>query len=272
MTSPRNKPATPSFGQEVATALRESKPLSASRFRHAWLVRGLHPEVHRAGCSASTCQRLAIAYNDGSLGAPFPLRCRPAPPPVDSKVRRTRIGLNSGRHPGLDAHVDFYLLRSKEVDTLESYAEQEEEAFIRGRAVLTDDTWASGGVLDIFQTGLEPLVLGFYRAVVEVSLERAAQRMPPLWIVPKVFRPADWFFRGDEAERRRKQVNKLVRTYPDFFAKVEQPEGGFKLRWRPERPMFSEEHDTLVARFEHLRFVLDRLEKQSRFDVLEPWG
>ena len=69
-------------------------------------------------------------------------------------------------------------------------AREEELSFLRAHAILSDTAFANGGQLFVYHTGLEPMVVGFYRAVVSVLAERrAAKTRKPLIVRPRFFRP-----------------------------------------------------------------------------------
>jgi len=112
---------------------------------------------------------LRLGFRDGSEARPFPLySLLLQPKPVN--LTSVAIGLISGRHLELDGIVDLYLFRNAEIWNLDSrsHAEQEEYAFDKTTRFLEELIGSMGNVeVNLFHTGLETVLLGFYRATVE---------------------------------------------------------------------------------------------------------
>ena len=129
-----------------------------------------------------------VAFEDGSRSAPFPLRAL-APAERTSDMPVIHAALMSARHFEMDAEVDVTILRNAEISRRGdvSFAEQEELAFgIASRFLGQCLNRADGLEIHLFHTGLEPAVLGAYRAVVE-SLRTASVR-GRLVVVPRILR------------------------------------------------------------------------------------
>jgi hypothetical protein len=110
-----------------------------------------------------------VVWRDGSRAAnPFPLRC--------ARLRETAGGtaelelsfaLLSIRHAELDAIVDGAWLRNAQISQPRTQAETDDLVFdisCEQLAALTESGQRSVA-LRIYQTGLEPAIVGFYRAV-----------------------------------------------------------------------------------------------------------
>ena len=131
---------------------------------------------------------LRIAFQDGSEGKSFPLFCLPK--------RSKPTGLNtisaalvSSRHFELDAEIDLYILRNFEISRREdeSFADQEHLAF--ERAMETFQSFIKhkpGAEIHFYHTGLEPAVVGAYRAIMEIL--RWPENRGRLVVTPKLYR------------------------------------------------------------------------------------
>ena len=112
---------------------------------------------------------LPIVYHDGSEARPFPLfSLSRISKPKDLPV--IKVGLMSMRHPEtLDPLVDVYLLRNAEVDRRENSAEQDDIAYDRGVEFFSELLRNENGIeIHLYHTGLEPVVVGTYRALVRI--------------------------------------------------------------------------------------------------------
>ena len=114
----------------------------------------------------------SVRYRDGSEGPKFPLRVLELTDSVPKGCKTYRFALLSIRHVELDAKVDGAWLRNVKIS-------QKRAAGFTDRIVYEISLRqfrriASDGpvVIEIFQTGLETAIIGFYRALVEHLLER----------------------------------------------------------------------------------------------------
>ena len=133
---------------------------------------------------------LPLVFSDCSEPPPFPVGCFAPPQRVfgPEHAAALSLGLMSFRHPELDYLVDIYACRNLEIVMQQSMADEEAYAF--GQAVrLLDAPEFEGGVIDVYHTGLEPMVVGFYRGVVEVLRRRMeSKRRRDFSVRPKYFR------------------------------------------------------------------------------------
>lgn len=122
------------------------------------------------GCTeGSTRVDVPVEYRDGSRAThPFPLRAlvlRDFLPPPSLHLR---FALLSIRHAELDAVVDGAWLRNAEVSRPRPAAETDDLVYDISRRQLDHLTRGQHHVrLNLYQTGLETAVIGFYRAVVD---------------------------------------------------------------------------------------------------------
>lgn len=130
---------------------------------------------------------LRIAFLDGSEGEPFPLFCLPMTE-KPSGLKTVRAAIISARHFELDSHVDLYVLRNSEFSRREdeSFADQERLAFTKAKKVFSSFiTKKPGTKIYLYHTGLEPAVIGTYRAIVEIL--RWPENRGRLVVTPKLF-------------------------------------------------------------------------------------
>lgn len=134
---------------------------------------------------------IRIAFRDGSKGAALPLLCLlPVDRPVGLPV--LRASLMSCRHFEIDQYVDVCILRNSEMSRGDdvSIAEQEQMAFDQASTLLRGCIEKMGGLeLHLYHTGLEPAVIGTYRAIVEAL--RSPGVRGRLVVVSKAYRGDD---------------------------------------------------------------------------------
>lgn len=131
-------------------------------------------------------QAVRMNFLDGSrVRSGFAVGCLTLsePGPLAQKEPLLRIGLMSFRHPELDYLVDLYVTRNRELAEQPSMADEEQLAFARTAAFLRDASFKNGGDIWAYHTGLEPMVIGFYRGVVQVLRERAQQKLPRTLVI-----------------------------------------------------------------------------------------
>ena len=167
---------------------------------------------------------LRISYQDGTEGEPFPLFCllEPEPErfPKPTNLFQHKMGSISMRHVNLDLITEGYLMQNIMMRRKgkESAAAQEDYAFRRTGHFLSnfvdlvqhknveeitandkrfqflwnwlklEERKYEGLELHIFQTGLEPAVVGMYRAVIEFLRKRRSE----LVVVPRLISHREW--------------------------------------------------------------------------------
>lgn len=113
-----------------------------------------------------------VVYRDGSEARPFPLRALRMKEDVDNLLPVLRVSLMSMRHPEMDPTVDAAWLRNRMVSVVRSQAETDQVVYETSRMQLRELTKSESVALHVYQTGLEPAVIGFYRAVTEHLIEK----------------------------------------------------------------------------------------------------
>lgn len=150
-----------------------------------------------------------VIWRDGSrANNPFPLRClKLSATPVGKVELELSFALLSIRHAELDAIVDGAWLRNAQISQPRTQAETDDLVFgVSGEqlAALTESGNRSV-TIRMYQTGLEPAIVGFYRAVAVHLLEYPGS----LSVIPVYFQQ-----RGLEQQRPqgRKGAPKSPRT------------------------------------------------------------
>lgn len=125
-----------------------------------------------------------VEYRDGSRAQnAFPLRALALTDEPPAKVDlNLRLAMLSIRHTEMDVVVDGAWLRNAEISRPRPAAQTDDLVFEISRTQLEELTEEGSRTvqLQIFQTGLETAVLGFYRAVAHHLLEHPGS----LWVVP----------------------------------------------------------------------------------------
>lgn len=172
--------------REMERSIRHRQPFDASVPPHLELTEALHCVAHGSPAQPEPGE-LLVRYADNTRGRAFPVRhLWPVPEPAAWQPL-LELGTLSFRHLDYDSKVDLYLIRHRETRGLVQAA-VENLAADRMREVLESPALAAGGCINVYQTGLEPLVVGLYRAVTEHFMKRAgAEEVPPLYVRPIYF-------------------------------------------------------------------------------------
>jgi len=167
--------------------LSGAKPLNFSEAAHREITEALHIVAYETGSSPDGAF-LKVQYGDGSLGVKLPLQCLTAVQAQPAGPRKTlHVGTLSFRHLDYDDRIDLYLIRDRETRTL-SNAEVEDLAHGRMKELVEDPVVRrADSHLMLYQTGLEPLVVGAYRAIIGELLVRRAKQLPSLTVQPVFF-------------------------------------------------------------------------------------
>jgi len=164
-------------------------PINLSNPPHREITEALHEMVYFQSDQAG---EMDITYNDVNWDTnrrKFPVYYLNLPvkwpdwrsPEITKKM--LNIGTLSFRHVSYDDFVDFYLIRDRETRALNSYQIQD-LAYERMTNVLNDPCLKGEAYISLFQTGLEPLVVGAYLAIVDHIKVRQTKRLPQLFVKP----------------------------------------------------------------------------------------
>ena len=159
------------FEAQIEDALNgRGGSLSPSDIQNAILTETLRTYVGQRGHRAD----LPVEYRDGSRSRhTFPLRSLKLADSPLKDAEELRFALLSIRHTEMDAVIDGAFLRNAEISQPRPAADTDDLVFETSREqlrALTDDG-ATPMHLQIYQTGLDTAIVGFYRAVVYHLLE-----------------------------------------------------------------------------------------------------
>jgi hypothetical protein len=132
-----------------------------------------------------------ITYRDGSSARPFPLRAvQMSDREPDDGREVLRMTLLSVRHFDMDCEVDGAWLRNREISLPRAAALTDELVYQQSIQQFTLVSADEPVTLHLYQTGLEPANIGFYRALVD---HHRQQRGHAVAVVP-------YYFAGIESE------------------------------------------------------------------------
>ncbi len=140
-----------------------SEPLVPSGLDSRTLTMGLRKYV--AAQDGREPVEAPVVYRDGSQAAPFPLHVVRMREDVPKGLNELRVALMSMRHSEMDVEVDACLLRNRDVSIARPAAETDDVATRRSYAQLVAIAAAGPRLVRVYQTGLEPANVGFYRAL-----------------------------------------------------------------------------------------------------------
>jgi hypothetical protein len=171
--------------------------VDVSNQSHNMIVETLHDFVYAEYMQDAPPLKIDIVYSDGSRSKDFPLHCLPqrslTPQAALQNAPSLRASLISMRHLEMDALVDMAWLLNREIADVLKRGEAGKklatvETFSYQQTLRQLQTLLTGGSLKIllFQTGFQPVVIGFYRALIEVLREYIHQQ-PLLQVTPYYF-------------------------------------------------------------------------------------
>lgn len=183
---------------DMKTAMQKKQPINLSNPPHREITEALHGMVYAKKdelIEPGNIHELAITYNDVNYDPTrkkFPVYYLYLPkvwPKWENEeiIHKTlNIGTLSFRHVSYDDYVDYYLIRDRETRALNSY-EIQDLAYDRMTQVLRDPALNKEVYISLYQTGLEPLVVGAYLAITENLYFRKEHKLPCLFVKPVFF-------------------------------------------------------------------------------------
>lgn len=136
-------------------------------------------------------RNVQFAFSDGSISDLFPLYSMIEVKPKD-KLTVIRAALISNRHFELDSVVETCILRNSEISRRQeaTIADQEKLSFEIALKFFNEILEKTDGAhIELYHTGLEPSVIGTYRAFISTILKKGNRGK--LVITPKVFKGGD---------------------------------------------------------------------------------
>jgi len=169
---------------------QDSKGISAavsfSDLRHDVIAEVLHDFVFSSGRP----MYLPVTYADGSKASPFPIYCVKPRSVEAMKVLRTepilKVGQMSARHPEMDSEMKVYFFRNQEISIGRSAAEIDGVAYEKARELFLKMRTEGSFRIGYYQTGFQPAVVGFYRALTEELVTRS-KMLPTIEVTPYYF-------------------------------------------------------------------------------------
>lgn len=162
-------------------SIAQNRAIDLSTTPHREITEALHTLVYEQGDQAE----LQIKYDDGSRAKPFAVRTLwlPDSAPQWKPDQALNIGTLTYRHLDYDQYVDVYLIRDRETRLLTN-SQIDALAYTRMLEILSDPLLERESHIGIYQTGLAPLAIGMYRAVVDHLIHRRQRNLAPLCILP----------------------------------------------------------------------------------------
>jgi hypothetical protein len=181
-THPPIPSAMTKLHSRIAAARTGNRSVALGNSRHVELTKALRTFLHASEGEAPF--KLNFIYKDGSAGGDVYLRQLPVREPPVGAVELT-AALESCRHTDLDLVIDFYVLRNTEIGRREdaTFADQEAIAYARSQTCLAELCGTDGLHLRLFHTGLEPAVIGVYRAIIDALRSGYRLRVTPVFFL-----------------------------------------------------------------------------------------
>ena len=154
--------------EQIKYALVNNEPISfGNQAPHDVFTEVLNKYVFVPPDQPLQHQSIQVIYADGSEAMPFPLFCLPQKESVESSAPALRIAMMSMRHLEMDPEIDFCWFRNREVSRNRSLAETDQFCYDMTLQQMSENLQYGPMNLQIFHTGFEPAVIGFYRGVVQ---------------------------------------------------------------------------------------------------------
>jgi hypothetical protein len=185
---------------ETVLSSTDEECIDISNATSSTITELLHKYAYRGFSeSATQVSHTRARYSDGSLGELFSLRAlwqrHTTYAPTLKKVTPLRVAMISMRHYDMDSFVDMaWLLNTEVPSSNQPLALAEQFCYDKTRQQLQEGLRSGPLKLHFYQTGYQPVTIGFFRAVIDELLERESQ-LPMLEVVPyyySVFKGYYW--------------------------------------------------------------------------------
>ncbi|MCA9191119.1 MAG: hypothetical protein KDB03_05145 [Planctomycetales bacterium] len=155
--------------------------IAVGTFRHTAIAKVMHQIAYEG---IGDKPEYSFLMRDGSVSANFPNgKLYSEPLTMPRTVPKLSLGLISFRHPEMDYLVDQYVITNFSIPKNASMADTEAYAFEATMNLLTDPLLKRGAVIRVYHTGLEPVVIGLYRAVATHLLNRLSDGLRRRFVV-----------------------------------------------------------------------------------------
>jgi len=178
--------------EAMHASIANGKPLNFSEAAHREITEALRTVAYEVSLSEPAGAKIKVQYGDGSTGSPLNVRClTEAPQRAVDERRSLHVGTLSFRHLDYDDRIDLYLIRDRETRALAN-GEVDKLAYDRMKELVEDSALrGTESHLVLYQTGLEPLIIGAYRAIIDELLARRLKQLPTLTVQPVFFAEED---------------------------------------------------------------------------------
>ncbi len=181
---------TERWEQQLESATTDDVPVVPSGVSNRVLTEGLRKYVDQNNVKQSGQAR--VIYRDGSEARPFPLGLLPLSIYANTNAPIFRVALLSMRHPEMDVEVDAAWLRNRDISQVRPMAETDDIVYRTTLTQLTRIADQGPRIIRLYQTGLEPAVVGFYRALAE----HLAQHQTAVAVEPHYYTKTKGFEEG----------------------------------------------------------------------------
>ncbi len=174
------------------TAQKIPAAINFRELRHDVIAQVLHEFVYKSGRPMYA----PVTYGEGAEATPFPLFClKPKTEQSIAQIMKQpilNIGMMTARHSndGLDVRVRGYWFRNQEISIGRTQSEIDDIAYNKSKELLLKMRSEGLFRINFYQTGFQPAVVGFYRALTEELIFRA--KLPVSLLV------TPYFFMGGE--------------------------------------------------------------------------
>lgn len=135
-----------------------------------------------------------VVYKDGSSARPLPLRSVELSDDGPSDGRQVlAVTLLSIRHMEMDVKVEGAWLRNREISLRRPAGQTDELVYLQSQQQFADLAADEPIELHLYQTGLPPANVGFYRALVDHHLHKRGQNIA---VIPRYFEGEDDYSPG----------------------------------------------------------------------------
>lgn len=177
--------------EKVVGLTKQHSPaaINFSVLRHDVIAEVIHDFVYRWGSP----MYVSVIYADGTEATPLPLFCLKQKKVEKLSLLRQQpvfnVGMMSARHSndGLDEKIDIYWFRNQEISIGRTQAETDEVAYKKSKEQFLKMRSEGPYRIAFYQTGFQPAVVGFYRALAEELIAREKDSVAQLEVVPYYF-------------------------------------------------------------------------------------
>lgn len=170
------------FKTQIEKAMQTGGAVNFDNQLHFIIAEALHQYVYKEHADQEV-KTIRVIYMDGSEAEPFPLRCLTKLEPEVPESDPLKVSLISMRHLEMDSKVAFAWYRNRDVSVSRPFAETDALCAEKTYEQLQEVAGKRFSI-HLYQTGLKPAVVGFYRGLVQFLRE---QKKRQLTVVPYYF-------------------------------------------------------------------------------------